>query len=469
MRNHRSIKTSGLKRQILKASGDGPVDKRWYLFNVVLLVAGILLHQPLLIVIAVLLLLVLGITDIWALYCLDNLRYQRQFSEQRVLFGEEVTLSISIENAKLLPLPWLEVEDTLPRALTIKGQKLQSGMRTDLVSLECLFSARWYERVTRRYTVQCNARGVHTFGPTKLRSSDIFGFVSRERELSNREYLLVYPLVAPIQSFGLPAHHPFGDRRMPRRLLEDPTRVIGVRDYAYGDSLRRVNWKATARTMKMQSHVYQSTTTHTLVLFLNIVSQLDIYYGIRPDLQELSICATASVADWALNEGYAVGLYTNTLTFMPDEDMPKKEINATHKKDTMQTLLQRRSIRLPAASNEEQRKRIMDILARVQSFFGSSIEDVLQTERTHLPVGATVVIITSTIGEQLIDTLDRMHKSGHAVAILFVGDAPPPIKLAGVTIHYLGGEINWKMLMNAYSRRSDDTENSIQATPGFRL
>ncbi len=448
-----------------------PTDKRWYLLSVALLLLGIVLHQPLLIVVGILLLLTLLIIDVWALYCLDNLYYRRHFSEQNVLFGEEVTLSLSIENAKLLPLPWLEVEDTIPRVLTIKGQKLRSGQRNDMVSLESLFSTRWYERVTRRYTIQCNARGVHTFGPTKLRSSDIFGFVSREIELSNREYLLVYPLVAPLYSFGLPARHPFGDRRAQQRLLEDPLRVAGMRDYVYGDNLRRINWKASARSMKLQSKVYESTTTHTLVLFLNVVSQLDIYYGIRPDLQELSICATASVATWALDEGYAVGLYTNTLMFMPEEDVERHagETGGSDQRDVAMTPLDRRRIHLPATSNEAQRRRIMDVLARIQSFFGSSIEDVLQTERTHLPAGATVVLVTSMLSEQLIDILGRIYQNGHSVTILFVGDNPPPLKLARIPIYHLGGETTWQALVDAYSKTSDVQESKLQTNPGFHL
>ena len=375
MRNFRTLEIFGLKRRPIRSLYGGPTDKRWYLLSVFLLILGIPLHQPLLLLVSILLLLILMITDVWALYCFDNLHYQRQFSEQHVLFGEEITLSLSVENAKLLPLPWLEIADTIPRALPIKGQKLYSGPATNLVQLECLFSPRWYERITRRYTIQCNTRGVHTFGPTKLSSGDVFGFINRETELPNYQYLLVYPLIAPLHSFGLPTHHPFGERRAPQRLLEDPSRIAGVRDYTYGDSLRRVNWKATARAMKMQSNIYESTATHSLVLFLNVASQLDIYYGIRPDLQELSICATASIADWALNEGYAVGLYANTTLFAPDEEIAKNEkMQESRQEETTVARSKRRSVRLPATSNAEQRQRIMETLARIQSFFGSSIE-----------------------------------------------------------------------------------------------
>jgi uncharacterized protein (DUF58 family) len=444
------------------------VDRRWYYLGFGLLLASILLHLPLLVVCGLLLLLVLCTTDIWAYYCLHTLHYQRHLSERQALFGEEITLSVSVENAKLLPLPWLELEDMFPRALNVKGQQLYTGLRSNQVLLECLFSPRWYERVTRRYTVQCNSRGIHIFGPTTLRSGDVFGFIKREMHIPERQYLLIYPLVVPLSSFKLPAHHPFGDRRAPRRLLEDPSRVIGVRDYAYGDSLRRVHWKATARTMQLQSKVYEATTTYTLILFLNISSQFDAYYGIHPELQELAICAGASITDWAINQGYAVGLYANSIMFMPDEgtltDMVQDQDQDLDSQLSAQ--MRRRRIRLPASSSEEQRKRIMEALARIQSYFGTSIEDVMLAERSRLPAGATIVLITSTITESIVDTLARIRQGGHAVTILFVGDTPPPIKLAGVTIYHLGGEETWERLKDAHISAQ---EQAVESIPAFHL
>jgi len=447
------------------------MKKQWYYLCIAIILFGLLIRQPLLLVIGFLGIVVLASTDIWAKYCLQDLRYQRQFNEQRVLFGEEIRLSLAIENAKLLPLPWLEIEDSVPRELTIKGRQMRISTARNKVILENLFSLRWYERVTRPYTVLCNARGVHMFGPTVLRSGDVFGFLSHQEALSNRQYLLVYPLVVPITRFGLPSHHPFGDNRAPRRMLEDPSRVVGVRDYMYGDDLRRVHWKATARMMQLQSKVYQATTTYTLVLFLNVVSQLDAWYGIRPELQELAICATASVADWALDQGYAVGLYANTIMYMPEMGMSistsqtpyslnesselspalHQEIDEKEKDHHIEVVLadqlNRRRIHLPPASNEEQRKRIMEVLARIQSYFGSSIEELIQTERTRLPAGATVVVVTSTISDPLLDALSRVKRSGHAVTILHIGDSPLSMTLGGVAVYHIGGEETWKDLL----------------------
>src|SRR5579875_377065 len=434
------------------------MSRRWYFACAVVILLGLLIRQPLILIVVVLSLLVLLTADIWARYCLSDLRFERALSERRVLFGEEITFSMVVENAKLLPLPWLEIEDTVPRALTTHGGQGRIDPVSNGTIRENLFSPRWYERVTRRYTVVCNARGVHTFGPTSVRSGDLFGFTDRQEMLENQEYLIVYPLVVPLSSFNLPARYPFGDRRAPRRLLEDPARVIGVRDYMYGDDLRRVHWKATARVRQLQSKVYEATTTYTLVIFLNIVTQLNSYFGVYPELQELSVCAAASVADWALNEGYAVGLYANSIMYMPElgmrmlekQDEGQDEAEAAAELSLAEQL-NRRRIKLPPASSEEQRQRIMEALARVQGFFGSSIEELIQSERSHLPAGATVVIITCTISEPLLDLLNRLKQAGHAVTLLMVGDQPMAGQMAGIPIYHLGGEETWNEISSCYN------------------
>ncbi len=449
------------------------MNRNWYYASSALVLIGLLIHQSLLLLIGILALFVLLSADIWATYCLRNLHYRRGLSEQRALFGEEIVLSASLENAKLLPLPWLEIEETVPRSLNYAGRSVRVRHSSESSVLESLFSLRWYERVTRRYAITCTARGVHAFGPTMLRSGDVFGFQSRQETLANRQYLLVYPMVVPLTRFSLPARHPFGDYSTPRRLLEDPSRVVGVRDYQYGDDLRRVHWKATARTMQLQSKIYQPTTTYTMVLFLNVAQQLDVWYGIHPELLELSICAAASVASWALDEGLAVGLYANTTMYIPELGMtlpksagkPGEQEQQNEKREQSLSLealvaeqLKLRRIHLPPASNDDQRRRILETLARIQSYFGSPMEDLIRAERTRLPAGATVVLITSSISDPLLDTLGRVRSAGHAVTILFVGDTPIAKHLAGISVYHIGGEETWKQFMSDY--------NSNELSPG---
>ncbi|GHO86842.1 DUF58 domain-containing protein [Dictyobacter formicarum] len=451
-------------------TGDSHINRNLYLLGGIVLLISIPAHIPLLLVCSCIFLCVLLITDIWATYCLHEVRYQRHLSETRVLFGEDITLSISIENAKLLPLPVLQVNDSIPRALPLKGQAFRKTLISNIVTLESLFSLRWYERVTRTYTIQCINRGVYTFGPAKLHSGDLFGFISRELQDEAVQHMVVYPLVVPISSFHLPSQRPFGDYRTRRRFMEDPSRVIGVRDYAYGDSLRRVDWKATARTQELQSKIYESTTTYSLSIFLNSSVKLDNYYSIHPALQELAICAAASISNWGLDEGYTVGLYANTPMSLQDEEQTMDEAAGEH--DLQQTIarqLKRRTVSIPPARSEEQRKRLMEALARIQPHMGTPLEETMQRERAHLSNGATVIVITNVISERLMEIMLRMQRSGHAVSLLLVGDNPPPTRIAGFPVYYLGGEETWDNLQVTYGNVQPEKDEIQTEIAGLNL
>jgi uncharacterized protein (DUF58 family) len=214
-----------------------------------LLVVSLLLREGQLFVVAVILLLVLGVSQVWERYCLVGLDYRRRLGQARAFFGEEVPLTLEIVNAKPLPLAWLEVEDIVPGSgLTLEPAHVGPSHIPGRRLLTILLSVRWYERVRRHYRVRCTARGFHAFGPAVLRTGDVFGLRTKELEIRGEDYLLVYPKLVTLDRLGLPAANPFGDVPLQRQwLFEDPMRTIGVREYRPGDSPRRLHWKATAR------------------------------------------------------------------------------------------------------------------------------------------------------------------------------------------------------------------------------
>src|SRR6266850_5911244 len=78
------------------------------------LFTSLLLREAQLFVIALILLLVAAASRVWERYCLVGLGYRRSLGQTRAFFGEQISLTVEIVNAKPLPLAWLEVEDTVP-------------------------------------------------------------------------------------------------------------------------------------------------------------------------------------------------------------------------------------------------------------------------------------------------------------------------------------------------------------------
>ena len=152
----------------------------WYWLALVLCVSSFFSQQPLLFLAALFTFIVAFVPDLWYRHALRHLVVGQQVNHRNVFYGEEVTLSVSIENHKFLPLPWLKVENKIVPPLAVISKKtshLQNLRRDTLAGTWLLWS---FQRVTRQYRLRCQERGFHRFGPMRLYSSDPFGWLECE-------------------------------------------------------------------------------------------------------------------------------------------------------------------------------------------------------------------------------------------------------------------------------------------------
>ena len=373
-------------------------------------VASLLLREAQLFVVGVILLLVAGVSFVWERYCLVGLGYRRSLGQARAMFGEEVSLTLEIVNDKPLPLAWLEIEDTVPGVgLTLAPAHVGPSHIPGRRLLGILLSVRWYERVRRHYRVLCQARGFHAFGPATMRTGDVFGLATQEIEIPQEDYLLVYPKIVPLERLGLPARNPFGDVPLRRQwLFEDPMRTVGVRDYRPGDSPRRLHWKATARApgQALQVKLFEPTTTHRLHVLLNISTGGPnwSWQGYDPEVLEAVIATAASVANWATEHGFLIGLAANAKLFRSSA-----------------------AVRIPPSRDPRQMMHVLEALARLVPMATMSAETLVELEGHELAYGTTVVMVTAFANQDLVNQLQRLRRAGHQPAMLLITSAEEPL------------------------------------------
>jgi len=377
------------------------------------LVLGILFQQPALTTLGLLSGLTLLIAWGWQAACLTGVTYERRFGEDHAFLGERVPLDVTITNFKLLPLSWLETDDVFPSGLQFVDYQPELASSPHYVIFGHTTAMRWFERVHWHYEVECSTRGLYRFGTVVLRSGDLFGLFTREEEQPAPARLYVYPKILDLPALGLPPRHPFGDLRAQRQLLEDPLRTAGVREYRPEDPFKRVHWKATARTQQLQVRLYEQTTTHTVMLFLNIESYEHIYEGVEAARAEWAIVVTASLARYAASQGWSFGLRSNA----PAADGGE-------------------AVRLPPSHRPEQLTRLLEALARVLVYAVRGFTEVLRAETQSLPIGSTVIVISPVLTDTLRGALLRLRERGLRVVVCALTDAPPE-PLPGLLLYHL--------------------------------
>jgi uncharacterized protein (DUF58 family) len=369
-----------------------------------ILIASLLLREPLLFIVSLILVLIAGVSRIWQRYCLVGLGYQRRFGQTRAFFGEDVPLTIEIANDKPLPLAWLEIEDAVPGlGMRVEPGHMAPSYMPGRRLLSMLLSVRWYERVCRHYRVHCGMRGFHLFGPATLRTGDVFGFETLELEIRTEDYLLVYPKLVRLDRLGLPAGDPFGDVPLRRQwLFEDPLRTVGVREYRAGDSPRRLHWKATARApdQQLQVKLFEPTTTHRLLVAMNAstTSQNWAWQGYNPELLEAVITTSASVANWAVERGFQTGLLSNARMYRS-----------------------RAAFRIPPSRDPRQLTTMLEALAKFVPMATMDIASLIELEGRNMAYGTTVVVVTSVVDDEMVRQLQRLRRGGHRPALLIIG------------------------------------------------
>jgi uncharacterized protein (DUF58 family) len=103
-------------------------------------------------------------------------------------------------------------------------------------------------RTALHYRVHGDRRGRHVLGPLRLRLVDPFGLVERSAVGADSAPLLVVPRVRPLGAGGPAGGQGGGGEGSRRTIAVHGEDDVSTREYRHGDDLRKVHWRATART-----------------------------------------------------------------------------------------------------------------------------------------------------------------------------------------------------------------------------
>ena len=364
-------------------------------FLLILFVVAAVLRVDFFFTVAYLLFAIYLLSHLWMQQAKRHLKTERRFTS-RAFCGEQVVVDLVVHNAGLLPIPWLEVHESLPVAFAAPP------FHREVISLGM------HERQHFHYTLNCRQRGYYAIGPLVMQAGDLLGAAPVQEMRTEPEHIIVYPRVVPLQKLNLPTHSPLAALPDRTPLFEDPARIMGVRDYQRGDSLRRIHWTATASARRLLVKRYQPAIARETLICLNL-NQDDYTQRRRYTATELAIVAAASVANHVITqEKLPVGLVTEA--FDPLSDMTTR-------------------FHLPPRRERAHLMSLLEVLARAQVTPTTPFAQLLRQESVNLAWGATILAITGHESEALFDTLVYLRRTGFAVALLLVQPMPPSIEL----------------------------------------
>ncbi len=385
-------------------------------------VAGVFLFLPAISIVAATALLALGLAWLSARYALSDVEYERVLEPNRLFVGDDAALVIRLRNDKFLPLAWVHITDPIQYGMVAANQSLddmlgfsggieaQEDLHPALVNRAGIGS---YQEVRRTYRIKALHRGAYRIGPATIESGDPFGIFRRTMTSRDRTEILVYPRIYGPEEIGIPFRQTMGTVSTRRALFEDPILLAGSREYRPGDPLRHVHWKATARTGDLQVRISDPSTTAQLQIILNLNTYQHVWQGVDLDRVEAVISVAGSLALWALDHDFAVGLRSNGAI-------------AGSESASM-------TPRVAPSASPRQATVLLEHLARL-SFAGRfAAAQILLDEAQRLGATRTIVFVTAVLSPDLITVLTNRQLRGR-VSVVYCGRHAAPV-VRGLTIY----------------------------------
>ena len=244
------------------------------------------------------------------LYCRfwdKNLSVSLEFSRKAAVEGEECELCERVENRKLLPLPALKVKFQVSRELQFEDEEGVSSV-TDQYYRNDVLSVRPFMRHVRRLRFRCKKRGYYWINGLDVVAGTLFLSGELPRSLESETRLYVYPRLWRSPEFSRLLQRLNGEILSRRHMLEDPFEFRGIREYSPWDTMRDINWKATARTGDLKVNMKNYTAQKAVRIFVNLEDGAVMRHE---ELLEASIRMAAGAAADFLAQGIRTSVYTN--------------------------------------------------------------------------------------------------------------------------------------------------------------
>ena len=210
--------------------------------------------------------------------------------------GETITMDVVLTTRQRLNT--FILEEHVPPVLGLNARIPVASLEPD-------------DSVEHSYQLTCWRRGVYQLGPLVARWGDPFGFTERETVLCEPFEFLVHPSTEGARD------RPF------TRLWEDPPvrppvskpwpsgmEFYGMREYVPGDDVRRIVWRAYARTGQLLVREAEQGITDQVHIILD-GNRANHSKGVYSESFETGVRAAASLAEWHIREGLSVTIEGN--------------------------------------------------------------------------------------------------------------------------------------------------------------
>lgn len=321
----------------------------------------------------------------------ENLTAKIEFKQDYINVGDRAELYEVINNAKKLPLSVLHVKFSSSRDFIYDD--LDNSAITDQYHRNDVFSIMGNQKITRRLNFTAVKRGFFVVDKVEIITRDFFMSHSYAKYLNN--YSSIYVLPSKFHNLQVENIYNtlYGEITRRDSIFEDPYTFRGIREYTTRDSMKRINWKNTARAGNLMVNVYDRASEQKIKILLNLETNIMIKMD---EIREFAISLASSIAEKFIMDKIPVAIASNGMDVVTgDMDCVEAGTSADHL-----IMIDKYLARIKENAGLQQ---FMDIIGR----------EIRNPDNT-----VSYIIISSYYKDDLLQQLDYMVSQGINIYML---------------------------------------------------
>lgn len=306
------------------------------------------------------------------------LKYEQSLDNDLIFKGDKVTFTVNITNRSFFILPYISISFLNDKGGVIQKHKINN------ISLQP-FSKR---EVSIDYIYKY--RGDFKLGVSTIEVQDFLGIFKFTLKNKKLLYITVYPQIIDIDEFYLSSGYLSDNVSSIGGGQEDISTIEEINKYNYGDSLRKIHWKLTAKTNELMIREYEKVGSRSAILILDLQSN------------NFEVEKNAAIEDKLLETTIAILRYCIYNDAEVKLIYDSKGINAIN------------------YSNSLDFQKAYEALAKVEFNQKTSFKDIIESE-VNCNIGkADIIIATFNINYILYEELNKAILLGCNITLIYI-------------------------------------------------
>lgn len=314
----------------------------------------------------------------YTIYVYIRFKFVQDIEKRIIVKGESVKLVIKLSNEDFLIFPYIFVSFYGSHNLFDADSYSQSFSITPFTKKEFVFD------------MVCKYRGQYEIGISDIYIEDFLGLIRLKYKIPETKKIIVYPKIEYLEKFDVFTNSCSDSQSFSQSMIEEVNNIKDLRKYTYGDSLRRIHWKQTAKTNQLMVKNYQSTSD------VNVNILLDLSHNNYSD--EINIIIEDKLIEAAISIVHYY-LFKNV------------SINYMYFNEKLEVL---------KVSNQAGFDYIYKTLSSIDFKQQVSLSDIVKLHYESCNHSTDMIIFTSILDIDLYNEIYNAQMSGHSICLIYI-------------------------------------------------